>query len=244
MKTVKEVSVLTGVSIRTLHHYHAIGLLPPDQVTEAGYRLYDESSVERLYLIMLYREMGFSLKEIRALLDASDTDRHHLLEQQICILEQQRQRLQDRISLARGMQKTGVKFMDFSNLNTKKVDDYSAQAETMWGNTSAYQEYREKSRGRTDREQRELGQDMMALFAKVGHMRDAGPDSPAVQEWVKELQAFITAHYYTCTTPILRGLGEMYAGGGSMTENIDKAGGAGTGAFAQQAIRIYCDKNG
>ena len=80
----------------------------------------------------------------------------------------------------------------------------------------------------------------MGLFRELGTMRDQTADSETVQTWVKKLQGFISEHYYTCTTPILMGLGQMYAGGGSMTENIDHAGGAGTGEFAMQAITVYC----
>ena len=65
MKTVKEVSRLTGVSVRTLHHYDAIGLLKPASVTEAGYRLYDDAALAKLQTILLLRELEFPLKEIR-----------------------------------------------------------------------------------------------------------------------------------------------------------------------------------
>ena len=65
MKTVKEVSRLTGVSVRTLHHYDAIGLLKPTAVTEAGYRLYDEQTLGKLQTILLFRELEFPLKEIK-----------------------------------------------------------------------------------------------------------------------------------------------------------------------------------
>ena len=80
----------------------------------------------------------------------------------------------------------------------------------------------------------------MELFAKLGSMKELSPDSPEVQAWVKQLQSYITEHFYNCTPQILMGLGEMYAGGGSMTENIDTAGGKGTGEFAREAIRHYC----
>ena len=80
----------------------------------------------------------------------------------------------------------------------------------------------------------------MGLFAELGTMKDLSPESTEVQAWVKHLQDYITANYYRCTNQILAGLGEMYAGGGSMTENIDAAGGPGTGEFARDAIRIYC----
>ena len=80
MKTVKEVSKLTGVSIRSLHHYDAIGLLKPTKVTEAGYRLYDDAAIERLYMILLFRELGLALKEIASILNAPDYNRNRVLE--------------------------------------------------------------------------------------------------------------------------------------------------------------------
>ena len=74
MKTVKQVSQVSGVSVRTLHHYDAIGLLKPTAVTEAGYRLYDDAALARLQNILLYRELEFPLKEIKAILDHPEFD--------------------------------------------------------------------------------------------------------------------------------------------------------------------------
>ena len=240
MKTVKQIAKQTGVSVRTLHHYDAIGLLNPTEVTEAGYRLYDADALERLYLIIVYRELGFSLKQIAGILDAPDFDRNRALEEQIVLLEQKREQLQNRITFARGLQLTGVKNMNFKDFDHKKLDDYSAQAKAMWGKTEAWKEYEQKSNGRSKETEKDLGNDLMGLFTRLGTLRDQNPGSDTVQDWVAQLQAFITAHYYTCTKPILKGLGEMYAAGGSMTENIDKAGGSGTGAFAKAAIDIFC----
>lgn len=240
MKTVNQIAKQTGVSVRTLHHYDAIGLLKPTKITEAGYRLYDADALERLYLIIVYRELGFSLKKIAEILDAPDFDRNRALEEQIVLLEQKREQLGNRITFARGLQLTGVKNMNFKDFDHKKLDDYSAQAKAMWGKTDAYREFEQKSKGRSKETEKGLGNDLMSLFTRLGALRDQDPGSDTVQDWVSQLQAFITAHYYTCTKPILKGLGEMYAGGGSMTENIDKAGGSGTGAFAKAAIDIFC----
>ena len=127
MKTVKEVSRLTGVSVRTLHHYDAIGLLKPTRVTEAGYRLYDDAALRRLQSILLFRELQFPLKEIRQILDCPDFDQMEALEQQIRLLELQRQRLDRLIDHARQIQKTGVMDMDFKPFDTKQLDEYAAQ---------------------------------------------------------------------------------------------------------------------
>ena len=240
MKTVNQIATQTGVSVRTLHHYDAIGLLKPAEITEAGYRLYDEDALMRLHLIIVYRELDFSLKQISEILDAPDFDQNRILEEQIRLLEQKREQLQNRITFARGLKLTGVNNMDHKNFDHKKMDDYSAQAKALWGKTDAYKEFEAKSAGRSKDTEKAIGNDLMDLFVQLGTMRSLEPGSEAVQNWVAQLQAFITDHYYTCTKPILRGLGEMYAGGGSMTENIDNAGGAGTGDFAREAINIFC----
>ena len=240
MKTVKQISALTGVSVRTLHHYDSIGLLKPTATTEAGYRLYDDDALHRLQQILLYRELGFPLKDIQALLDAPEDVRREALDDHIRQLDAKRQKLQDKISMAAIMKVTEVNNMDFEQFDARKMDDYSAQAKTLWGKTDAYKEYQVKSQGRNKETDQALGDELMGLFRELGTMRRQAADSEAVQAWVRKLQNFITEHYYTCTKPILMGLGQMYAGGGSMTENIDHAGGAGTGEFAQQAIEVYC----
>lgn len=240
MKTVKEISQLTGVSIRTLHHYDSIGLLKPTQTSEAGYRLYDDAALERLYLIIIYRELGFSLKKIGELLNARDFDRNRALDEQIALLELKKEQIQNRITFAHGLKLTGVRHLNYDAFDYRKFDEYSTQAKAMWGNTGAYGEFVQKAKGRTKEDTQALADEMMALFVKAGSLRHLAPGSEKVQGWVAELQNFITAHYYTCTKPMLKVLGEMYDGGGSMTENIDNAGGKGTGTFAKQAIDIFC----
>lgn len=240
MKTVKQISDLSGVSIRALHHYDAIGLLKPSQITEAGYRLYDDAALEKLYMILVFRELGLPLKSIQSILDAPDYDRNRALEQQIELMDQKITHLQNRMDFAKGIKLLGVRYMDFNGFDPKKLDDYSAQAKALYGKTAAYQEYEAKEKGRSKEQSNALGQQVMDFFVRLGALRQEDPGSEAVQTWVQELQAFFTEHFYNCTPQILQGLGETYAGGGSMTENIDAAGGAGTGAFAKAAIDIYC----
>ncbi len=242
MKTVKEVSKLTGVSVRALHHYDSIGLLKPTQVTDAGYRLYDEVALDRLYMILVYRELGLSLNEISNILDAQDYDRNRVLEHQIGLMQEKVNRLQNRISLAKGMLMLGVRYMDFEGFDPKKIDEYSEQAKMLYGKTDAFKEFEQKSKGRTREQEKDLGAQVMDFFARLGKMRPCPPDSEAAQNWAKELQTFFTEHFYTCTPQILKGLAESYAGGGSMTENIDKVAGSGTGAFAKEVIDLYIQK--
>lgn len=240
MKTVKQVSQVSGVSVRTLHHYDAIGLLKPTRVTEAGYRLYDDTALRRLQTILLFRQLQFPLKEIRDILDSPGFDPMEALTQQIHLLELQRKHLDNLISHARKIQTTGVFSMDFSTFDTTELDQYTAEAKARWGKTKAWQEYEQKAAGQTAEQKQSTGDALMDIFARFGKIRHLSPESQEVQELVASLQDFITRHYYTCTKPILQGLGQLYIAGDSMTENIDKAGGEGTARFAHDAIEIFC----
>ena len=132
--------------------------------------------------------------------------------------------------------------MDFSAFDTKKLDEYAAQAKASWGHTEAYKEYEKKSQDRSSEEANKIAGQMMQIFADFGTVKQGSPGSESAQALVRKLQDFITDHYYTCTNEILAGLGKMYAAGGEMTDNIDRAGGKGTAAFASEAISILCKK--
>ena len=242
MLTVKQLAKKCGVSVRTLHHYDAIGLLKPAKTTEAGYRLYDEAALERLYLILLFQELGFRLKDIRGILDAPDFDRNRVLEQQIALLEHKQRHLESVTNMARGIKLMGVNYLEFEGFDVNKMDDYAEQAKTLYGKTDAYREFEQKEKSRTKEQSDAINGQVMDFFVRLGALRGQSPDSEAVQNWVRDLQAFFTANFYTCTPEILMSLGDMYAGGGAMTENIDAAGGEGTGAFAREAIACYCKK--
>lgn len=240
--TVHEVSKISGVSIRALHHYDNIGLLPATKVTEAGYRLYDEAVLERLHHILLFKELQFSLKEIKDILDSPYFDRSKALEQQIHLLELRKEHLENLITLARGIKAVGVKYMSFETFDTKKIDEYAAQAKASWGTTEAYKEYEQKSKGRSKEMQQKLNIEMMDIFAQFGKIKNQSPDGTEAIALAKKLQNHITEHYYNCTDQILLGLGSMYAGGGEFTTNIDKVGGEGTAVFVCEAIKAKVKK--
>ncbi len=240
MRTVNEVSRLTGVSVRALHHYDAIGLLKPTEITEAGYRQYDDAALARLQSILLFRELQFPLKEIGTILDSPDFDAGEALAQQIRLLELRRKHLDELIAFAREIERGGIDKMSFQAFQKDEIDQYEKEVRERWGTTRAYEEYRQKTAGKTKEELGASGERLLALLAEIGGLRPSLPDETAVQEKVRELQAFITEHYYTCTDEIFMGLGEMYAGDGRMKRNIDGAGGEGTAEFVRQAVSVYC----
>ncbi len=240
--TVNEVSKRTGVSIRTLQYYDKIGLLKATAYSSSGYRLYDDTALERLQQILLFRELEFPLKDIQKILGSPDFDRNKALQQQIELLTLKKEHIENLITLARGIKLVGGKYMDFSAFDSQKLDEYAKRAKASWGKTEAYQEFEEKSKGRSYETEETIAKGLMAIFAEMGQIKDSAPEDDAAQGLVRKLQGYITRHYYKCTDQILLGLGQMYAAGGEFTENIDAAGGAGTAAFANAAIQVCCRK--
>ncbi len=239
MRTVHEVSELSGVSIRTLHHYDAVGLLKPTCVTQAGYRLYDDMALERLQTILFFRELQFSLKEIRTILDDPGFDQKEALRQQIRLLELQKERIGRLISYAQKQMEERDTDMDFDTFDREELDRYKEEVKQRWGGTEAYRESEEKAATGVQPD----AEGLMAVFRDLGAMKTSQPEDPSVQAKVAELQDHISQHFYTCTKEILKGLGEMYAEDGRFRRNIDAAGGEGTAVFVRDAIRIYCSRN-
>ena len=241
MMTIHEVSKLAGVSIRTLQYYDKIGLLHPTGYTDAGYRLYDDADLERLQHILLFRELEFPLKEIKAILNSPDFDRSKALEQQIKLLQLKKEHIEDLINFALGIKMMGVRNMDFKAFDRSKLDEYSKRAKELYENTPEYKEMEEKQKNRTREEDQLLADRFMLLFKEAGEMRNTDPASPKAQDLVKRIQNYITENMYTCSNTILRSLGKMYSGGGDFTKNIDEYGGEGTAEFVDHAIQIYCE---
>lgn len=185
MMTVNDVSKMTGVSIRTLQYYDNIGLLKPSGRTDTGYRLYDDTALERLQQILLFRELEFSLKDISRIISADNFDRDKALEQQIELLTMKREHIDNLIEFARKIRTTGVDIMDFSVFDTKKMKEYEAKAKEQWGNTAQYEQYEEKTSSMSDDEKSNVNKRFMMIFAEFGKLKDKWPDSKEVQQQVE-----------------------------------------------------------
>lgn len=120
MRTVKEVSELTGISIRTLRYYDEIGLLKPAKVTEAGYRLYDENSLQKIRQIMFFRELEVPLSEIKQIMRNPENSNRKILETQKMMLEMKRNRLNGIIELISDVLK-GEDKMSFEAFNDDDI---------------------------------------------------------------------------------------------------------------------------
>lgn len=122
MRTVKDVSELTGISVRTLHYYDEIGLLKPTDVSGAGYRLYDDKALETLQQILFFREFDMPLKDIKMIMENPDLDRDKMLESQKRMLELKKERLVRLIDSISDILK-GENKMDFEVFNKTEIEE-------------------------------------------------------------------------------------------------------------------------
>lgn len=245
MKTVKEVSKLTGISVRTLHYYDEIGLLKPTETTSAGYRIYNGEALGRLQQILFFRELGFALKDIRSILDNPSFDPRKALENHRRLLVMERDRLDGLICLADQTLK-GEMSMSFKEFDRSEIEEiqkeYAKEAEERWGNTDAYRESERKTSSYGTDDWKRIHQESNRLYQEFAANRDKPADDPNVQKLVKEWQEFISRNFYNCTNEILAGLGAMYTGDPRFAKNINQHG-EGLADFMSKAIEVYCKKN-
>ena len=127
----------------------------------------------------------------------------------------------------------------FGDKHTKdSYKEYNKQAQEQWGDTHAYQEFKEKSNGRSSADNKIIQRDMMLIFSEFAAL-DCTPADDDAQKLVAKLQQFITDNYYSCTNEILAGLGKMYSAEGEFKTNIDNFAGDGTAEFVSKAIEMY-----
>lgn len=250
MYKVKEVAETTGVSVRTLHHYDRIGLLKPERVSSSGYRLYSDENLERLQQILVFKEMDFSLQEIKDIVDRPDFNRKENLKKHKELLLAKKKRLEEIIrtvemtidSIEGGYQ---MKNNDmFKGFDMKEIEEhqkkYSEEAKERYGKETV-EKVEKRTIGYSPEDWGEIQKKTDEIYKRVMAGMDLGPEDPGVQRAVADWRQFITDHYYDCTLDIFRGLGDLYVDDPRFTKNIDKYQ-QGLAAFFKEAIHYYCDQ--
>lgn len=239
---INEAAKLTGTSVRTLHYYDQIGLLRPEETTEAGYRLYGEASMERLQQILFFRELGFSLKDIQKIMNNPAFDRMGALENHRRLLILQRDRLERLIALVDRTMK-GESHMSFQEFDRNEVEQakeqYAKEAEERWGGTKAWAESQRRTKGYGKEDWARISAEQETVYRGFSAAMHKGPASPEAQQSVADWQALITKYFYPCSNEILAGLGKMYVADERFTKNIDRFG-EGLADFISRAIQVYC----
>lgn len=238
---IKEFAEFSGVSVRTLHYYDEIGLLIPAFVDECtGYRYYDENSIVRMQEILFYRELDFSLKDIKYIISSPNYDKNKALRDQKQLLKLKKERLESLIEAIDGAMKGENIMKAFDDSEFVK---YKTEAQERWGHTEAYNEYTKKTNNYSKENWNNLAEEMDHIMLEFSLCMKNGfsSDSLQAQELVERLKKFITDNYYNCTSEILAGLGQMYVADERFKKNIDKHA-LVTAVFISEAIEVYCKK--
>jgi DNA-binding transcriptional MerR regulator len=242
---VKEAADLVGISVRTLHHYDEIGLLVPEKTTESGYRVYSRENLETLQQILFFKELGFSLKKIKEIINSPSYDRKKALEIQHKMLLEKRSRLDKMI-------RTIEKTIRYSKGEIKMSDKekfegfdfshnpYEKEARELWGD-SAVDQSNAKIAKMSEFDQKELAEKFIAIFKKLAELRHLPPDSKEAQAAIKEWYALLN-QIGNYSLEAFKGLGQMYVDDIRFTENIDKFG-QGLAKFMRDAMAVYADTN-
>lgn len=245
---VNEMAKLAGVSIRTLRYYDQMGLLCPKRLPDSEYRSYSERDLERLLQILFLKELDFSLKEIRSILQA-ETDLQDLLRDQRSLLVERKMRLEkiiqslDRvIESGKGVEamKKSIKAFDMSKIEAHKKA-YAQEVKTRYGKSDAYRESQQKTEGYSEKDWERITAEGDEILKTLAQLMDKDPKDKTVQLQVDRYRDYITRSFYTCTPEIFRGLGQMYQADPRYKEKMDVHG-QGLTDFLSQAIAIYCDE--
>jgi DNA-binding transcriptional MerR regulator len=242
--TVKQLSKLAGVSVRTLHYYDEIGLLVPSRVRANGYRQYDPPAVLRLQQILFYKELGLSLDEIRDVLDQPDFDVVRALQAHRAALHQRLGRLSQ---LLRTVDRTlthleGKTPMDpkelFEGFSDEQQAEYEQQAEALWGET--VRESSRRWRGYSPEKKNQILAEASEIYqALIAHLGQP-PASPAVQALVARWHQNLR-HFYEPTPDVLRGLSQAYVDDPQFNATFRKLH-PDLAPFVREAVAVYCDR--
>ena len=251
---INELANLAGISERTLRYYDQIGLLIPASRSDTGYRIYSDNDLEKLQQILFWRELGFSLEQIRQLLNQPGFDRRQALEAQINLLQERArhfQRLanlaQDTLNSEKGAKKLTSKDL-FTAFNYEQIMEeqkqYEAEVEERWGDTEAYRISKERTSGYTRDDWEKINSVQMDNLKELAELYESGTaydDHRVIAVVARNLQ-FISDYFYPCSLELFSCLGNMYITDERFTAFYERIA-PGLAAYYNEAIQHFCIKN-
>jgi DNA-binding transcriptional MerR regulator len=240
---------MAGVTVRTLHHYDRIGLLSPSGRSASGYRLYAPDDLDRLHQVLLYRELGFSLEDVAALLDDADPVEH---------LRRQHRLLLERLERTRSMVAAVEKEMEaramgisltpeerFEVFGDFDPDQYEEEVQERWGETDAYKESQRRTSSYTKEDWVRIkaeGEDVEARFAAA--MQAGVPaDSEQAMDIAEEHRQQISRNFYDCPPEMHAGLGRMYVEDERFTAHYESRA-TGLARYVSEAVQANAARQG
>ncbi len=248
--TVGDVARLSGVTVRTLHHYDRIGLVTPSGRTAAGYRLYGEGDLDRLHAVLGYRELGFALEQITDLLDGTADPLAHLRRQHGLV----RSRMEQLERLLRGLEKEMEAHMSGMRLTPEEKfevfgdhdpDEYADEARDRWGDSDAYRQSAQRTASYSKDDWLRMKAEAEAVTHRFAELMAAGaaPTSPEAADAVRAHREHISRWFYDCTPQMQRGLAEMYIEDERFTQTYERVA-PGLARYVHDAVVAETDTQG
>jgi len=242
----KELADLAKVTVRTLHHYDRLGLLVPAQRSEAGYRLYIDQDLLRLQQILIYRELGLPLEQIRGILDDPGFDLRRALVRQRERLDEQAHRTG---AMIRSIDAALARLEGDDTMETKDIFDgfgaerHEPEVRERWGGTAAYRESARRTASYTDGDKRRIkaeNDDLMRRFATCLTAGEAS-DSDAAMDLAEAYRLHFDRWYYPCSRFMHARLADMYTADARFAESFENHA-EGLAAFVAEAIRANAQR--
>ncbi|MEG0380104.1 MAG: MerR family transcriptional regulator [Kurthia sp.] len=237
-----DLSDIVRVSKRTLQHYDKIGLLKPATINDAGYRIYNEHSIDQLQQILFYKELGFSLKKIIEILNSPNFDLLTSLQFQEKIANEKMRQYEQMIRTIQQTQKAiegEIQMSAKEKFNGSLFDQnpYEEEAKQLFGE-KAIHESKEKMALFTSDELQKLWDEQ---FNKLTNLRMENPESTVVLKEMDSFYKFLNQHFGNYSKEAFAGLGMLYVQDERFTKNIDQYG-DGLAQFLQMAMLAYSSK--
>src|SRR5215211_3630804 len=248
--TVGRVAELSGVTIRTLHHYDEIGLLSAGGRSAAGYRLYEDSDIERLQRILFYRELGFPLEEIATIVDDPHTDALGHLRRQRGLLTERIRRLRamvDAIDYEMEARTMDIKLTPEERLELFgkfQPEDHAEEAQQRWGETESYNESNRRVSNYTKEDWQQLKAEEEETRTRLAAAFEAGlaHNSEEAMAAVEAHRKHISRWFYECSYEMHRGLMEMYVSDERFRSHYDTQT-PGLADFIREAALANADRS-
>ncbi|MCB9672329.1 MAG: MerR family transcriptional regulator [Alphaproteobacteria bacterium] len=243
-RTIGEIARLTGVTVRTLHHWEDEGLLAPSRNRANGYRSYDQADLDRLHAILTWRTLGFPLDEIRQLLDDPAGDPLETLRLQRARLVEQLGGINARIAAVDAAIQRRIEGVPLEDTDLTVLFEgfdpaaYEAEVAERWGDTEAFAESQRRTSRYTKADWAAMREDLARVEARLAELLRAGvaPGHPDALQAAEAHRQHISRWFYDCTPEIHAGLGEMYADDPRFAAHYDALA-PGLAVFVREAIR-------
>jgi DNA-binding transcriptional MerR regulator len=247
--TVGDVARMAHVSVRTLHHYHRIGLVTPGGRSAAGYRLYSDTDLRRLRQVLFYRELEFGLDEIAAILADPDAGTDDHLRRQHRLLRQRQARVQALLGAIENemeARKMGISLTpeeQFEIFGTDKLGEYMEEAEQRWGDSDAWKQSQRRSAAYTKADWVTIKSEADANIADFASALRAGepPTGAVAMDLAEAHRQHLSRWFYTCGYDQHRGLAEMYISDPRYTATYDEIA-PGFSQYVHDAIIANADR--